>query len=155
MIVAVLPWKASSRRDLEVVAQVGAALAPAAPPRPPRPPRSSPKKFSKMSDMKSEKSLPKPGPPAAAIGEGRMAEAVVGRALLAVREDLIGLVDFLELDLGFLVARIAVRVVLHRELAEGGFHLRLGRGLRDAEDLVIVALGHQRRPQVLLTIRCM
>jgi hypothetical protein len=75
-----------------------------------------------------------------------MAEAVVGRALLAVGEGLVGLVDFLELDLGFVVARVAVRVVLHRELAEGGFHLRFGGGSRDAENLIIIALGHVRRP---------
>ena len=75
-----------------------------------------------------------------------MAEAVIGRALLAVGEGLVGLVDFLELDLGLVVARVAVRVILHRELAEGGFQLRLGRRLRDAENLVIVALGHQAPP---------
>ena len=81
-------------------------------------------------------------PAGAAIGEGRVAEAVVGGALLAVGEDLVGLVDFLELDLGVLVAGIAVRVALHRELAEGGLQLRLAGGLADAQDLVVVALRH-------------
>ena len=80
-----------------------------------------------MSDMKSEKSAAEAGPPPPPLLEGGMAEAVVGGALLRVREHLIGLVEFLELDLGVLVARVAVRMVLHGELAEGGFQLRLAR----------------------------
>ena len=66
------------------------------------------------------------GPAAAALLEGGMAETVIGGALVAVLEHLIGLVDFLELVLALGVARIAVRVMLHRELAEGGLEFDLG-----------------------------
>ena len=59
---------------------------------------------------------------AAATGlavDAGMAEAVVGRALLRIRQDRIGLVDFLELGGGVGAAAVAVRMVLHRQLAEG------------------------------------
>jgi hypothetical protein len=50
-----------------------------------------------------------------------VAVLVVGRALLAIGKHLVGLFDLLELFLGFLglVALIAVRVELHRQLAIG------------------------------------
>src|SRR6185436_18410953 len=80
--------------------------------------------------------------PAAALLERRMAEAVVGGALLLVLEDVIGLVDFLEMVLAILVAGIAVGVPFHSELAVRRLHLRFGRGALDAEDFVVVALGH-------------
>ena len=41
-----------------------------------------------------------------------------------------------------MVARIPVRMMLHRELAIGALDLDLGRRLRDAEDFVVVALAH-------------
>ena len=53
-----------------------------------------------------------------ALLEGGMAEAVIGRALLFVLQDVVGFVQFLEFLLGGLVARILVRVILHRRLAE-------------------------------------
>ena len=52
-----------------------------------------------------------PAAPLAALDAG-VAEAVVGRALLGVGEDGVGLGRFLELLLGGLVARVAVGVVL-------------------------------------------
>jgi hypothetical protein len=41
-----------------------------------------------------------------------MAEAVIGRLLLVVLQDLVGLVHFLELGLGLRVVRVAVGVKL-------------------------------------------
>ena len=73
-----------------------------------------------------------------------MAELVVGGALLRVLQDLVGLVDLLEPLLGRLVARVAVRVVLHGELAEGPLELGFLGALGHAEDLVVVALRHCR-----------
>ena len=78
----------------------------------------------------------------AALLEGGVAEAVIGGALVAVLQDVIGLVDFLEAVLAFLVAGIAVGMMLHGELAERGLQLGVARGARDAQDFVIVALGH-------------
>ena len=97
--------------DLDGLADVVAgAGAPAAPPR--RPPMKSPNIWSKMSPRPppAEKSKPALNPPAAALLERRVAVAVVGGALLVVLQDVVGLVDFLELRLGLLVARIAVGV---------------------------------------------
>jgi hypothetical protein len=56
---------------------------------------------SKMSEKPpAPKPPPAPPPAHAAILEGGMAEAVIGRALLRVLQRLVGLVDFLELLLG-------------------------------------------------------
>ncbi len=79
----------------------------------------------------------------AALLEGGMAEAVVGGALLIVLQDVIGLVDFLELDLGGRVARVLVGMQLHRELAIGRFQLADRRALLAVQNVVIVALAHR------------
>ena len=64
--------------------------------------------------------------------------------LLGVGEDVVGLLDFLELRLGRLVARVDVGVVLPRQAAIRLLDL-LGRGVSgDAQDLVIIAVGHRR-----------
>ena len=83
---------------------------------------------------------------AAALLERGMAEAVVGGALVGVLEDVVGLVDFLELVLAVLVAGIAVRVTLHRELAIGRLELGVARGALDRQDFVVAALGHHSPP---------
>ena len=55
---------------------------------------------------------------------------------------LVGLVELFEARLGVLVAGIAIRVALHRRLAERGLQVSVRGGLGDAQDLVKVALGH-------------
>src|SRR5882672_12373888 len=47
--------------------------------------------------------------------DARMAVLVVGRPLRRVRQDLVGLLGFLEFLFGLVVARIAVRMEFHRE----------------------------------------
>ena len=80
--------------------------------------------------------------------KGGMAETVIGRALLIVLQDVIGFVDFLEFEFGGGVARIAVGMEFHRQLAIGGFQ-RLDRGaLLAFQGLVITALVH--RPDTLI-----
>ena len=63
-----------------------------------------------------------------AVLECGMAETVIGGALVAVLEHVIGFVDFLEFVLAILVAGIAVGMPLHRELAIGGFQFAVVRG---------------------------
>jgi len=70
--------------------------------------------------------------------EGGRSVAVVGRALLRILQDVIGVIDVLELLLGVLVARIAVRMVLHGELAERLLEVVGARRAADSEQLVIV-----------------
>ena len=65
---------------------------------------------------------------ASAVLERGMAKPVIGGALVAVLEHVIGFVEFLEFVHAVGIARIAVRVVLHRELAERGLELDLGCG---------------------------
>ena len=62
-----------------------------------------------------------------------MPEAIIGRALVGVLEDLIGFVDFLEAVFGILVALIAIRMALHRLLAESGLDITVSRGAFDRE----------------------
>src|SRR5690606_4653937 len=69
-----------------------------------------------------------------------VAEAVVARPALGVAEDLIGLGGLLELLLGRRIPRVAVRVVLEGDLAEGALE---GLGVRvplDPQHFVIVPL---------------
>ena len=99
-----------------------------------------------MSEKVEAKSAPKPCAAAAALLESGVAEAVIGGALVAVLEHFIGFVDFVEFVLAFAVARIAVRMMLHRQLAECGLELDLGAGARDAQNFVVVALRHRSFP---------
>jgi hypothetical protein len=61
---------------------------------------------------------------------------------LLVFEDVVGLLDLLEALLGGLIARIDVRVELPGEAAVGLLDVGVRGSLGDAQDLVIVALGH-------------
>jgi hypothetical protein len=56
---------------------------------------------------------------ATAVLERGMAEPVIGRALLRIFQTVIGFRDRLELGLGFMTARVFVRVEFHGELAIG------------------------------------
>ena len=78
---------------------------------------------------------------AAALLERGVAIAIVGRAFLRVLEAIVGDADRLEFRLALAASRIAVRVVLHRELAIGGFDRPPVRIARDAEDFVKVDFG--------------
>src|SRR3546814_19528462 len=67
------------------------------------------------------------GPAAAGAVGHALAEPVVGRALLWVLKHLIGFVDRLEAGLADLAPRIAVGMILHRQLAIGRLqHLVVG-----------------------------
>ena len=128
--------------DFEVVAQIGAALRPAAPPR-------AAEQIAEAEDVtEAAEDVPEVGEDcridagAADVAHRGMAEPVVRRALVGVGEDRVRLGALLELLFGRLVAGIAVRVVLERQLAVGALHLDLGDGARDAEDLVVVAFAH-------------
>ncbi|ELA00912.1 NAD-specific glutamate dehydrogenase [Cupriavidus sp. HMR-1] len=86
--------------------------------------------------------------PAAAESTGHVrvhasvAVLIVSRLLLGVGEHLVGLLDLLEFLLGFLVIRIAVRMVLHRELAISLLDLVVARVLAYPEHFVVVTFCH-------------
>ena len=93
-------------------------------------------------------------PPAlAGAADAGVAEAIVGRALLRVGEHGVRLGRFLELLLGGLVAGIAVRVVLQRQLAVGALDLdsrspsARRRGPRSSRACSRLRHLHHRRPQ--------
>src|SRR3979490_3409377 len=76
-----------------------------------------------------------------------MAEPVIGGALVAVLENLVGFVDFLEADFAGGIARILVRMPFHRELAEGRLEFGLVRSPLDFKGFVVAALGgHPSNP---------
>jgi hypothetical protein len=76
--------------------------------------------------------------------EGRMAEPVIRRFLVAILQDVVGLVHFLELGLGVGVVGVAIGVQFLRLLAEGFLDLVAGRASFDPQNLVVVAFGHVR-----------
>src|SRR5438128_6075000 len=82
-----------------------------------------------------------------ACGGTHRAEPVEVRALLGVGQDGVRLADLLEALLAVLVARVAIGVVLHRELPVGLLQLGVRRAAWNAEDLVIVARHGLRRPR--------
>ena len=72
----------------------------------------------------------------------RLAETVIGSTLLFVRKHGIGFADSLELFLRRLVARVSVRVILHRETAVGLLNFVGTCSAANAEQLVIVLISH-------------
>ena len=82
-------------------------------------------------------------------GHARVAEAVVARALVGVAEDGIRLGRFLEPLFGGGVARIAIGMVLERQLPVRALDVLLAGRAADAQDLVVVAFAH-----ALATLTC-
>src|SRR5947209_8556662 len=79
--------------------------------------------------------------------EAGMAIAIVQVALLGVAEDLMCLGSFLEVDGGFLVAAIAIRVEFQGQATKCLANLlRAGRA-GDAQDLVVIPLGAHAFPR--------
>src|SRR5271165_607063 len=78
----------------------------------------------------------------ATLLERRMAETIIGRALLFVLQHVVGLAHFLEASLGLLVAGIAVGMVLHRELAVRLLEIFAARVSRDPQGRIIILLRH-------------
>src|SRR6185312_14752138 len=129
-------------RDLEIVAKIGAAaLAGAAP----LSHEIAEHLVEDVGEAGAEIELEAAGPSAAtaAAFEGGMAEPVVGRALLVVAQHVVSFVDCLESLLGFRVAGIAIRMILHRQLAEGLLQIFLTGVAGHPELLVIVPLSHR------------
>ena len=79
---------------------------------------------------------------AVALLERRMAEAIVGAALLVVLQHVVGFINFLESHLGLLVARVAIRMKLHCELAIRLFQVVRARIPRYTQRGVIILFGH-------------
>ena len=76
-----------------------------------------------------------------------MAETIVGGAFIAVLQNLIGLVDFLEAYLAGRIARISIRMPFHGQFAKGRLELGFVRVPVDLKGFVVTALGrHQSIP---------
>src|SRR5262249_53576235 len=77
-----------------------------------------------------------------AMLERCVAKPVIGGSFVAILENVVSLVDFLEAVLAILVARVAVRMVLHSKLAERRLELDLSAGASHPKNFIVVALGH-------------
>ena len=79
-----------------------------------------------------------------------MAVLVVGRTLLRVGQDFVGFLGFLEVLLGLRVVRVAVRMVLHGQLAVGLLDLGLAGVAVDAaqedQKRIVLFLPHRADP---------
>ena len=76
-----------------------------------------------------------------ALLERRMAVLIVGRALLRVFQHLVSRTHRLEAGFGFGITGIAIRVILHRHLAIGGFDFGRVRTAGHAEQFVKIGFG--------------
>jgi hypothetical protein len=132
-------------RDLEVVAQVGAALWTAAPP------AAAAEDIAKAEDVaKATEDVFEAAERVGIESAGRRAaepgvtEAVVHMPLVGVDQNRVRLGSFLEPLFGFFVARIAVGMEFQRELPVRALDLLFRRRLGDAQDLVVIAFAHAR-----------
>ena len=139
MICGVAALEGFFERDFEIVAQIAAAILP---PRAPPAHELAEQIVEHVGEGGGEVEAARPAPAHAVLERG-MAEAVIGGALLIVLQDVIGFVDFLEFDFGGVIARIAVGMQLHRELAIGRLELGDRRALLAAENFVVAALAHR------------
>ena len=80
--------------------------------------------------------------------QARVAVAVVATPLVGVGQDLVRLGRLAEPPLGLLVARVPVGVEFLGLLPIGPLDLLGRRGPLQAEDLVVIALGHRHRHRV-------
>ena len=136
---AVLPDIGFLQRDFHVVAQVGAALASGAAAAAAAHAEQIVENIGEGGGEIGAKTVRRAD---AAVLERGVAEAVIGRPLVGVLEDLVGLVELLEAMLGVVVTRIAIRMPLHRLLAKGGFDVAVVCGALDRQRFVVAALGH-------------
>ena len=71
-----------------------------------------------------------------------MPELVIGRALLRILQNLVGLLGFLEVLLRRLIVRITVRMIFHRQTPIGFFQLIVTGRFLDAENFVVIPFCH-------------
>src|SRR5205085_6480346 len=77
--------------------------------------------------------------PASSSAHRRMAIAIISRALVGICQHGVGFAALLEALFGLGIVGIAVRVVLHGELAIGSLDLLLIRGACHAQNFVVIA----------------
>ena len=109
--VFLVPAKASSSPISTLVAQIRAAAGGLAAPAAPAAAEAAEHLLEDVLEAGAEGVAAAAARAAAALLEGGMAEAVIGGALLAILQDVVGLVHFLEPALGVLVTLVAVRVI--------------------------------------------
>ena len=130
-------------RDLEVVPKIGAALLAAPPPAAVAEAENVAEPTEDVFEAGEDRRGESAGRGAA---EACMAEPVVDMPLVGVGQHAVRFGGRLELFLGVPVSRIAIRVVLQRQLAVRALDRLIVGSLRDTEDLVVVALTHPWRP---------
>ena len=125
-------------RDLEVVAQVRAALYAAAPAAASAA-EDVPEDVGKIETLRACAERAASTHSALECG---VAVLVIGSALLRVAQYFISFLRFLEMFLGFRIVRIAVGVMLHRQLAISLFDIFVRSIAVDAENFIVVFFCH-------------
>ena len=72
-----------------------------------------------------------------------MTELIVGGTLLAVAQDFVRFLGFLEMMFGVLVVRVAIRMIFHGEAPVGLLDLGLPRIFADTQYFVVIPLRHE------------
>lgn len=85
----------------------------------------------------------RPATTAHAVLERRMAVRVVGAPLIAIGQHFVGFLAFLERRFGSRIARIAVRVVLHRTTPVRLLQLLVAGATGNAQHFVVIAFAHK------------
>ncbi len=111
--------------------------------RPPAPGNATKKGIKDVAEaakIKAVKSTAESLRPCLAGRQARMTEAIIGRSLLRIAQDLIGLVDLLELLLSHPIP-VTVRMVSESHPAIGFLYFFFRRSTTHAEDIVVIAFS--------------
>src|SRR5258708_1884320 len=128
--------------DFHIVAQVGAALAATATPALPGHAEQVLEDIGERGGKARAEARS-----TATLLECGMTETVIGGALVAILEDFVGFVDFLEANLAGGIAWILVRMPFHCQLAESGLETRVISGSVNFQGFVVATLGgHSSNP---------
>ena len=80
----------------------------------------------------------------AATAHTRVAKSIVGSALVRIAQHLVRLARLFELLFCGVIARIAVRMILQRQLAISALQLLVAGFTRNAQNLVVICFAHSR-----------
>jgi len=143
------------KRDLDVIAQVGPGMDPRAGPGAPTHGAAHAKDILEYVAEAAEDILESGEATESGPAEPLVTVVVINLALLGVGQHLVSLGGLLEASLGFLVTRIAVRMVLHGELPVTPLEVFFPGITADAEYFIVTALRHVPTFRLVSNMTCL
>jgi hypothetical protein len=129
-------------RQLQVVSEIGAALNTAAAASTAAEEVAEPKDVAdNVAEIREDTRIETAG--SGSPTDSGMAEPVVIGAFLGVAQNSVGFRSLLERLLGFFISRIAIGVILKRQLPIGALDFLVAGGTRNAKDLVVIPFSAQ------------